>query len=201
MGIDASSDSLTGVSGGSDLGGYSFQPGAQPWRRRRQGLNQGGLGPRTDEALKIISLRLPEFLGGNPITSPELLGSRPGGAAPGGSVIESNRTAPLPSIPPVNSPAGLPPAGPLTFGGRRGSGGRSGGETSALAQLLTTTLDPPRPHITAALQPGDGDFTGGVTPSPPTVPRSPVRLHRGFGLDAGGDVLGLLDGLLSRRYA
>jgi hypothetical protein len=92
MGIDASSDALTGVSGGSDLNGYSFQPGAQPWRRRRQGLNQGRLGPRTDEALKIISLRLPEFLGGNPITSPELLGSRPGGAAPGGVVLDPTGT-------------------------------------------------------------------------------------------------------------
>ena len=65
--------------------GYTFEPGSNQ-KRLLGGINKEKLGPTANEALRVLSLRLPSVLGGSPITSEDLLRPKVGGAAPGGAV-------------------------------------------------------------------------------------------------------------------
>lgn len=78
----------------NDTIGYTFDP-TNNQRRLLQGVNRGGqLGPMANEALRVLSLRLPNVLGGRPLSPDELLRAKLG-------------TTPAPA--PV--PAPLPTAG------------------------------------------------------------------------------------------
>ena len=66
--------------------GYTFEPGRDQ-KKMLGGINKGKLGPQANEALKVLSLRLPEVLGGSPIAPEDLLRPRVGGAGMGGSAV------------------------------------------------------------------------------------------------------------------
>ena len=166
--------------------GYSFQPGNE--KRLRQGLNKGRLGPAADEALKVISLRLPEFLGGNPLTPGLSAAPRVGGAGPGAPPIS------IPGVPTVNSPIGQPPAGSTKYSGGGGSSG--GGLGGVLAEGLG---QPPPPVFT----PGEGEGGRQLYEPPPDagpvmqVSPMPREVYGGPGGGDGG-VEALLRSLLGR---
>jgi hypothetical protein len=108
-----------------NAGGLSFQPGLQS--RFRASLNNQ-VSPGISEALQILSLRLPQFLGGSPIAPDALLGGRPlGGPTPppivGGPPqtpppspnVRYNQPTPPPTGPtPQSTPTGPSPATPVS---------------------------------------------------------------------------------------
>jgi len=135
--------------------GYTFLPGRrrpdQP--QRRPGDQEGG-GSAAQQALKILSLRLPKVLGGSPFTPEANLRSRVGGpgvdvnaviqsiisggngapgAAPGGAapVVGGMSVAP---IAPPNSYAPSPVAPSI------GAGMKKKSETGSLAQLVQNAI-------------------------------------------------------------
>jgi hypothetical protein len=78
--------------------GYEFQPGGDQ-RRLLRGVNQGRLGPQANEALRVLALRLPNVLGGSPISPSDLLRPRVGGSTPGSAVVQSLRASGLSEAP------------------------------------------------------------------------------------------------------
>lgn len=148
--------------------GYSFTPGSQ--QRFRDTLNQpqGQLSPFANEALKVLSLHLPNLLGGAPIAPDALLRPQPGGAAIGnlaqqlgGAPVTPSPSAPVgvpnaPPLAPVAGPPGAPNAPPLAP-----AAGPPGGP-NPLSTLATNALNPPI----------DRSATGGPTGAP-VAPRTP----------------------------
>lgn len=131
--------------------GYTFQPDQN---NRLKQLNQGNgaLGPHASEALRILSLRLPNFLGGGrPVAPAELLTPPVGGQAPGGAVVDSNRNA----------------AGPA--GAMRGPSSPSA--PGQLIDLVNNAV--PSPTFTPG-QGGDPQAGPASTFRPPTTPRAPL---------------------------
>lgn len=109
----------------ADYFGYSFSPDQQ--KKARAGLNQGAdQAPTANEALKVLSLRLPTVLGGNPVTPEELLKPTVGGvgtpeaASAIARILGGIPNLPAPPVPlgggPVTSPIVVnqpePPAAP-----------------------------------------------------------------------------------------
>lgn len=96
------------------LAGYLFSPSDDLQARRR--LNQAM--PGTQEALKVLSLRLPNVLGGHPLSADDILRSRPGAGAPGAvvsSLLGANTsTTPQPRIPTNITAPGASPFSVLT---------------------------------------------------------------------------------------
>ena len=72
--------------------GYTFEPGRDQ-KKMLGGINKGKLGPQANEALKVLSLRLPEVLGGSPIAPEDLLRPRVGGSGGGSAVLDSLQQA------------------------------------------------------------------------------------------------------------
>ncbi len=60
--------------------GYSFQPDSEKRLRGSINAGNGQLGPQANEALKILSLKLPDVLSGRPIAPDDLLRPQVGGA-------------------------------------------------------------------------------------------------------------------------
>jgi hypothetical protein len=146
--------------------GFQFQPGSDQ-KRLLEGLNKGRLGPMANEALRVISLRLPQVLGGSPIAPEDLLRPRIGGSTPptldNGSQISGSGPAPI-----------------LTGAGATGSAGtvrfrNPGIHGSALGRLVAGALSPGRPVIEPGSQapsagPSEGSLRGPGTPSQGTLP-------------------------------
>lgn len=74
--------------------GQTFQPGTDDAYRRTLNQQTGSMSPTAQEALRVISLRLPSVLAGRPIAPTDLLQPRVGGVAPsaplGGSLAEGS---------------------------------------------------------------------------------------------------------------
>ncbi len=193
--------------------GFSFQPGNE--KRMRKGLNENSLGPRADEALKILSLHLPQFLGGAPLAPENLLGSHPGGAGPvgPGPGPGGQLGGPRPNtggFEPGLGGGGLPPEGPQmpapsvpspTGGGSSSTLGFSGG----LSPFKTATANVAKPPMGAPGTPSITPGTGGPRVELPgefptdnnpvsTVPKLPKQILSG---NNGGGVEGGLQQLLN----
>jgi hypothetical protein len=151
--------------------GYSFTPESE--RRLRTGINGAGgqLGPQASQALKVLSLRLPNVLGGNPISPDALLRAQGGGVA---GITQDLGMPPSSAPPPTPTPPAMPTAG---LGGDTASNtaqfgaptavGRALGAPAPLATLATNAIGaaPPTPRI----RPND-DSLGAVPPvSSPAV--------------------------------
>src|SRR5262245_1441107 len=94
--------------------GYEFQPDQE--KRLRTNINQ--LSPFASQALQVLSLRLPNILGGRPISPDALLREAMGGTAPGGgSVIDSNVGSPASGVPssPTSPLGGSSPLSVINF--------------------------------------------------------------------------------------
>lgn len=65
--------------GGGQIG-MTFQPRPEDFIRRRLNAQSGQLGPMANEALRILSMRLPDILSGRPMAPSDLLRPRVGGA-------------------------------------------------------------------------------------------------------------------------
>jgi hypothetical protein len=87
--------------------GLSFTPGLG--QRFRNSLN-GQLPNGVSEALQVLSLRLPQFLGGNPIAPDALLRPSPfrGGPPPSPSMLPSPSGPSRPLDPSVPAPSAAP---------------------------------------------------------------------------------------------
>lgn len=148
--------------------GYEFQPGDDERLRKRI---QAGVSPNSSQALQILSLRLPNVLGGRPIAPDDLLTSRVGGAAPGSSVVDTimKATGADPTSSPDYSNTYMPASSP--------AGGTS--ESAQLAALIAGALSSsPAPKLEFGDQPRT--VTPEQTPDragaePPPAPPEPDR--------------------------
>lgn len=140
--------------------GYTFEPGGNQ-KKLLNGVNQGRLGPQANEALRVLSLRLPNVLGGSPISPEDLLRPRVGGSGPGSAVLDSLRSS------------GTPGPAPLLNGARTGGSAgvvHLGPQTDSIGKLADAAVNGPgRPTIT----PGDGDNRSKFTPPAPPVSATP----------------------------
>ena len=133
--------------------GYEFQPGAQ--KRLVRGINQQQqLGPGAQEALKVLSLRLPAVLGGSPLAPEDLLRSRPGGGMETALNRLSGGAPTVPPAPPVSTGGGGSPFGVATFNN----------EPSDLAELVGGAVSPGPPRVT----PGTGGNRAPLPGAPPS---------------------------------
>ena len=168
--------------------GYSFTPG-QDQKRLLAGINRGGqLGPMANAALKVLSLRLPNVLGGSPISPAQLLQSKVGAGGAMGGLGQTQATAPAPaSLPTADASGSLNVANfdspgfnvqPSPFPSARpdaGSGFVSGGGGGS------------KTTIGFGSTPGDTTgSTGGVTP-PPDADLAEIlrRVFSGSGIGGG----------------
>jgi hypothetical protein len=114
--------------------GYSFAPSQDTNLRNR--LNSQFLSPTAQQALQVLSLRLPTNLGGRPILPDQLLRPQIGGSAPPSAVVSSNTNVPAPppmmTAPPA--PSVSPAASPFSITG-------APTETSRLASTVATALN------------------------------------------------------------
>jgi hypothetical protein len=125
--------------------GHEFQPSED--KRLRQGLNKpagGQLGPAAQQAIKILSLRIPNVLGGRPPAPADLLRPQMGGnAGPGAasSVMQSSglmgpSPSAAPSAPSLSTPSmASPTAMPFSMSGMGG-----GSQGNALSSLVSQSL-------------------------------------------------------------
>jgi hypothetical protein len=126
--------------------GYEFSP--QQDKRLRNGLNRpsdGMLNPAAQQAIKILSLRLPNMLGGRPPAPADLLKPPVGGNAGPGAVAESimqtsgaGRPSSLSDSPPALSTPSMASPTSMPFTTATPSAGR--GESGALAALVGGAL-------------------------------------------------------------
>ena len=156
--------------------GYEFQPGQE--KRLRGNLNRpggGALSPAANEAIRILSMRMPTVLGGRPPAPADLLKPAMGGSgAPGavvGSLLKSSgmdrpsglqSPAPSLSTPSLASPTAQPFATSTPNEGAR------------LSALVNESLSggSPNVHITPG---GEGDRKlPGEAPAPPAPTPTPL---------------------------
>lgn len=156
--------------------GYEFQPGQE--KRLRGNLNRpggGALSPAAQQAIRVISTRMPNVLGGRPPAPEALLKPQVGGnTAPGAvasSVLKSSGgsggPAPqstVPTAPELPSPTNTP------FATLSPSAGR--GEPTALNNIVNNALGGGKGPA------ANFDFEGGperkMPPSTPTPPPAPA---------------------------
>lgn len=149
--------------------GYTFEPGRNQ-KRMLSGINQGRLGPVANEALRVLSLRLPQVLGGSPIAPSDLLRPRVGGVAPGSAVTQSLQAS---GAVPAGGPPPLNTAGPQrsSFGVARFGGS---GIPNELGKLIETALTPIAPPSITPGTPQEGQERY----DPPTVSAGPQDRRR-----------------------
>ena len=120
--------------------GYTFQPQDAEMIRRKMNGAAGGLSPQSSRALQILSLRLPNVMGGRPLAQQQLMtppvggsgvvGQGPGGGyhnsipdVLGGNTGPGNGYIPGPNTPPFQTPTFIP--GEEGFDGAPGGGGNA----------------------------------------------------------------------------
>lgn len=173
----------------SDLYGYNFSPDLA--NKFRSSLNSptgaSQLGPEVGQALRVISLHLPEFTGGSPIAPDSLL--RPSHSFTPDTAVRAQTAG----IPPPSSPAPPQVAGPSLVTSRpitsmpmprvpfAGSLPDNGPGTSTSFGL---------PNINFGGQPNNGDVAPAPTPAPT------VGGPAGGGMDTQNPLSGLLDAFL-----
>jgi hypothetical protein len=162
--------------------GHEFQPSED--KRLRQGLNKpagGQLGPAAQQAIKILSLRIPNVLGGRPPAPADLLRPQMGGnAGPGAasSVMQSSglmgpSPSAAPAAPSLSTPSmASPTAMPFSMSGM-GGGSQGNALSSLVSQSLSGGSSTPsfefgeekkvQGSAPVSAAPGGG---GGLTPSP-----------------------------------
>ncbi len=197
--------------------GYQFAPDAE--KRMRKGVNDtapqgqgGGLSPASNEAIKILSLRLPNVLGGKPIAPDSLLRPGVGGgmAGPGATALSNMGAGGSVGMPPPSgagsSLMNMASPGSSPFSTSMPSGG---GEGAALAALIGQSLSGGMgaPNIKPGLDDPNRpiELGGEATPSlpPPTtmpMPRIPGDEGAGIpsGPQGGAGSSGLADWLFGR---
>lgn len=129
---------------GSNLG-TSFTPG-------QQGGNPAQLTPGASEALKIISLRLPAFLGGAPIAPTSLLQGNAMGSAGAGAPSDQMLARMAPSLGPQLRPPSSAPGAPAAPPTQNFTGGS------------------PNPMPMTMGAPGAAGGVGSAMPSAPSAP-------------------------------
>jgi hypothetical protein len=138
-------------------------------------MNDGKLGPQSNEALQVLALRLPEVLGGSPIAPGDLLKPRMGGSAPGGGggIMETLQR--------LFGNVGAPQAGPAPLS--------TGPQASAGGSMNVANFAPGNPSITpggeqqqAFVPPPSPPMSGGPAGSMP-MPSQQQNLQQG-GTDA-----------------
>lgn len=143
--------------------GQTFQPGTDNAYRRTLNQDNGQLGPSAQEALRVMSMRLPTVLSGRPITPDALLKPRVGGAAPGSA---------LPTAPPTS---GAPAQASVT-----GTGYNPYAGLMQIVNAVLGTSEGPVPTWTAAGAPPESNNLG--TSSTPFSTASPSVMLRGANL-------------------
>lgn len=89
--------------------GYQFQPDAEKRLRNSLNTSAGKLPAMSNEALKILSLRIPNVLGGRPIAPDALLKEQMGGRGPGDPIARAVAGgAGMPSAAPSEMPRAVP---------------------------------------------------------------------------------------------
>jgi hypothetical protein len=142
--------------------GYTFQPSDEKMLRAKtnQRVTLDPLNPRAQEAIKILSLRLPKMLGGSPMAPEDLL--RPGvGRTPQPSAQVG---APMSTIAP---PPGRPPTAP---------GVVSPTTQPFVPQMFSPSAPIPSPQITPGVDvvnPGGPGPIGMTPPAPQGGPQAP----------------------------
>lgn len=148
--------------------GYNFSPDQQ--KRLRNNLNapgQGGLSPTANEAIKVLSLRLPNVLGGMPL-GPETLLKQPMGGTMAPAVMPSGTPAAPGSAAAPAGPAG-PPLYSLLSGALAGGGSGATATPHFDADSITVPSTPRVPNT-------DGLSTASAPPvSPGTVSDNTFR--------------------------
>lgn len=189
----------------TDLQGTSFSPGlAQNFRNTLNGQpNQ--LPQNTSQALQVLSLHLPSFLGGAPIAPDALL--RGGGSMTPDTAVRaqtSGTPAPAPTAiapPPVSAPP--PPASqPLSVATPTPAGSSAPVDTNAIMRAISAFAPtaPASPIMPSAPDTGPAPSTGPaplpsfiVNQPSPSVDRSAFGnlINSFFGPNAGGNGGGL----------
>jgi hypothetical protein len=158
--------------------GYTFAPDQQDEIKKR--LNTGQLGAGPQSALQVLALRLPNVLGGAPISPDTLLRAPVGGTAPLPAVVSSVLTGnpahgpitklPVAGSPPVSASSSLAPS-----------------ESASLADLVNNAIGtgPSSPFFRVS-NPGDSP-TPSVGSS--VAPTAPATTNAGSGVD---DLLNML---------
>ena len=173
------------------LVGTTFQPDAgEDYRKRLNRQNQ--FGPMSNEALKVLSMRLPQILGGRPPAPADLLRPRVGGAALLASQLNpSASSSPLAQLMDVIgralSPVGGGPGGAPSGAPSPSSSQAPPGAPSAPAPSFdfirpippgapVPPRDTPRPSLPSYPEPDSspGPYV------PPTTGRVPTRGPRGY---------------------
>lgn len=147
--------------------GVSFQPGSADATDANQARRTSGSQQGVQEAIKVLSLRLPKVVGAQASAPAPLLSAQGSGGRHVDSIVESvlqkyfptggASAAPAPMIP-EGGPASAPATAPQ-FGGTSGTAGlrRESPSVDNLGQLS------PTPRVVVTLPPGlpAGDFTVG----------------------------------------
>lgn len=170
----------------ADTFGYAFTPGLQQRFTNSLNTQAQGLPPTASQALQVLSLRLPNILGGQPIAPDALLRPRLGGATPDAAVRAQTSgavTGPAPIVPagPLTNPAANPIASPLTISSAPGQSADMGAALRAIASAMPGLISP----TANAAAPDQGPAPASAAPPPsiifkgpqswqPTTPTGPI---------------------------
>jgi hypothetical protein len=173
-----------------DVQGYSFSPGLQQRFRGALSGQPNQISPNTSQALQVLSLHLPSFIGGAPIAPDALL--RAGGQVRPDTAVRAATTgtpAPAPPLPPAPAAAAPSPTGsPLSVSAPSVGGPTPGPDIRSLLSAITGA---PAPAPSAVAAPSDTGPAGGSGPA-----ASPGFIYRNPRPDGGGSSLSDLMGSL-----
>lgn len=147
--------------------GQTFQPGQDTPLRRRLNAQGASLSPMAQEALRVLSLRLPTVLAGRPTSPSDLLQPRVGGAFPGMPLAQ--RLAPQTAA--VGSGVSPEMEGLMAIinqalGSRPASSGAGTGPTPRVIPITDTGEGEQAPTARTT--------DGGTLPLTPQMPRRPA---------------------------